>query len=357
MFKRLPPPKNLDSLIRKREQIKNSFFTQENIVANIIPSLNGYSTRDVTSSQQVIEIMTKVFKSHITSHGVLNVGIEELNAQTIVEYNRVTLDKQEMIQYQEAAEDNNNARVDYIIIANSANRDLTQFPLPTQFRIYLAGTRNDFGISYGGAMPVLKNITEVEVLSATVPNVFNKDPNKYVEPNLIVKMEEINTFTSTTFASGNNILAELKVDNTSISTQPIISVKDIKNYFPRLFDKSSILNNLGQFTVTICTFDGQQLTDIPQDNAQITSGTAGFPLVFTTATPHNLVSGEKVYIKKYVSGSLDDEIINKDFGHVVTNITPTTFSIPVNSQLVGAGGYVIRASFQCSVTMRFKGTA
>ena len=67
----------------------------------------------------------------------------------------------------------------------------------------------------------------------------------------------------------------------------------------------------------------------------------------TTEKNHNLANGDRVYFDNFDVGfvnpilvnqkAINDElktIINRDSGHLVTVLTPTTFSIPVDSSLI-----------------------
>lgn len=71
------------------------------------------------------------------------------------------------------------------------------------------------------------------------------------------------------------------------------------------------------------------------DGVAITSSSVANPSVITTPTAHGLVSGELATIAGHAGST---PAINGD--HVVTVLTPTTFSIPVNVTVAGAGGTV-----------------
>lgn len=62
------------------------------------------------------------------------------------------------------------------------------------------------------------------------------------------------------------------------------------------------------------------------------------PAVFTTPTPHNLATGDKVYIESFESGDTAiDKLVNRDEGYIITRINDTQFSIPVDLTPLGAG--------------------
>ncbi len=68
--------------------------------------------------------------------------------------------------------------------------------------------------------------------------------------------------------------------------------------------------------------------------AAVTSSSVANPSVITTAQNHGLATGQTARIHGHYGSTPD---INAE--HIVTVISPTTFSIPVNVTAAGAGGY------------------
>lgn len=79
----------------------------------------------------------------------------------------------------------------------------------------------------------------------------------------------------------------------------------------------------------------------------VTSSSIANPSVITTATPHGFPNGCTVTIGGH-TGSTPD--INGD--HVITVLTSTTFSIPVNVTVAGAGGFATRATDTAAAIVR-----
>jgi predicted secreted protein len=69
--------------------------------------------------------------------------------------------------------------------------------------------------------------------------------------------------------------------------------------------------------------------------AAISTSSVADPTVITTPTPHGLASGESATIAGH-TGSTPA----LDGTHVVTVLSPTTFTVPVNVTVAGAGGTV-----------------
>lgn len=61
------------------------------------------------------------------------------------------------------------------------------------------------------------------------------------------------------------------------------------------------------------------------------SSTKANPCVVTTAVPHQLVNNRKVSISSHTNSEINGE-------HIVTVISPTTFSIPISTTVTGTGG-------------------
>ena len=80
-------------------------------------------------------------------------------------------------------------------------------------------------------------------------------------------------------------------------------------------------------------------TDPSQRVVPITSNSVANPSVVTTTVPHGLTSGDIVLI---AGVSTSSPTINGE--RVVTVISPTTFSVPVNVTVGGTGGTLVRAN-------------
>lgn len=75
----------------------------------------------------------------------------------------------------------------------------------------------------------------------------------------------------------------------------------------------------------------------------ISGNTAANPTVVTTTSAHGLSSGQMVVI----SGSNSTPSLNGT--QVVTVLSPTTFSVPVNVSVAGTAGSVLAGSFQLNI--------
>lgn len=335
--------------------IKPAFFNADNINEEILPNVPLYNPRDDNHRTSLIQLMKTIYNENIQGDHVIT-GVGGLNALVGRRMNRILVGNEETAKTADpvpgAPEP---APKNFVIRASSSARDVATFPYSYQFRTYLAGTTNIFGMDYAGSMPTLRNIRSIDVIGALVPNLGILNASAFVEPLLVVTLDEIDTLTSATFPSGSNILAELRLDFNN--PQRLIHIKRIDNYFPRIYDSTGMINNLSQFTLSLRTHDGSLLNGLPQDSYQVASGAgAGTTLTITTAAAHQIVVGEKIIIRKYVtspSGALEDATINRPFGHVVTGVTANTFTIATSASGAGSGGYVLRANLQFQITLRF----
>lgn len=80
-------------------------------------------------------------------------------------------------------------------------------------------------------------------------------------------------------------------------------------------------------------------TDLSQFVTPITSNSAANPSVITTPVPHGLTTGQVILISGVATSS---PTINGE--RIVTVISPTTFSVPVNVTIAGSGGSFVKAS-------------
>ena len=115
---------------------------------------------------------------------------------------------------------------------------------------------------------------------------------------------------------------------TALATHPEIYFQDTENA-----DNIAIKKESNSYTVTfIGTLGGESTV------RSISSNTLANPTVVTTTTAHGYVSGDTVVI----SGSNSTPTINGS--RVVTVISPTTFSVPVNVTTAGTAGSVYNTS-------------
>lgn len=84
-------------------------------------------------------------------------------------------------------------------------------------------------------------------------------------------------------------------------------------------------------TITVCFFDPYEQIILQKDRLIFTV-TEGNPTVLTSAEPHNLATGDLVYVLDYSSG--DDALnreVNRLKGYIATRLNSTQISIPVDT--------------------------
>jgi len=85
-------------------------------------------------------------------------------------------------------------------------------------------------------------------------------------------------------------------------------------------------------TLTTCFFAPFDKVDLDADRI-VCSVASGNPTIFTSSTPHNLATGDLVYVLNYASTNIPtlDNEVNRIKGYIVTKIDATNFSIPVDT--------------------------
>lgn len=90
-------------------------------------------------------------------------------------------------------------------------------------------------------------------------------------------------------------------------------------------------------SITICMLAPFELI-LPNKDRLLFTVTFSNPAVFTATEPHNLSTGDLVYIMNLASSNMNANIdVNRDAGHIITRLNSTQFSIPVDLSAVPGG--------------------
>jgi hypothetical protein len=246
-----------------------------------------------------------------------------------------------------------NQTEDYFIHLDSRNRDVAQYRDANYYKIsFTTSATSTRGVIYN--MPSLHSITSIELLDGNIPNFARYAGNNYIEPYLMLNIEEFRGDMYSTVNTGIDIFGKIYFDNsihpdaTYLNLIPNGSIKDF------LSNKKTALTTLNGMTIKFLNYDGS-LFDFSSYAPQISGvSTTGTPTTITTSISHNLQTGDRIYLQ-YFSTSNNDVFANRTEGHIATVTGATTFTIPVNiTSVTTPSGYVIAAKYQNNLTFKVR---
>jgi hypothetical protein len=174
--------------------IRPAFFNYENIQSEVIPKVPGFNPLDDNHKVSLLQLMKTVYNENIRGQNVAT-GVGGLNSLVIRRMNDILKHNLEASQKAPPISTTSGppAPKNFVIRASSSARDVSAYPYSYQFRTYLSGTNNTFGMDYAGSMPALRNVKSIEVIGAIVPNLSLLNAFAFVEPLVVVKLNEIDT--------------------------------------------------------------------------------------------------------------------------------------------------------------------
>lgn len=338
---------------------RNEFMMDENIRTKILANVIQVTGKSIADMNRVLWLIWKTWEENPTKNLV---QLNELAVQ------RILKDIKDMKAAEESQKvatirDVNDVLPRVTILTNSAVRNPETFVSPYRYRVFLGSTNDPYGANYSGSNPVLRRIKNIRLVGGFIPNIYKISGGSYIHPVLYVRIDEIpSTYTSLTYANAQNIVAELRFRlDTTTTNNDFLLLDDVGNYFNRPFRDIDTINTLQQLTINILAFDGTPLDQVitqTSDFALITSGSSGNPVQFTTATAHNLVTGERITIVGYKtapSGDVADAAINRSAGYnVLAVIDAFNFTVDVTTNGIGGGGYVFKMNRQSHITFEFE---
>ena len=236
-----------------------------------------------------------------------------------------------------------------VIHIDSTQRDITQYLNPCDYSMSI----DSISSAYGGikSLGIIKKIVGISLISVEFPNIVasflpGRSGPRYIYLNIDEFPEKV--FTST--ANGLKMFAKVQLDQNISETAAYITTEYGLNHplgHIDCFDNP--IPQLKKLTIKWYDSDGI-LIDIGSDNILLNTSVPGVVnTLITTATNHNLVSGDKIYIRE-----CDIISFNRVEGFVVSPITVTQFQITMPSTVPLTQGYFLNAVRQNSFTIQFE---
>lgn len=200
----------------------------------------------------------------------------------------------------------------------------------------------------------LTNITNIEILDATIPNIIRDSTLQFYEPYIYIDIAEIKGNLFTPITEPQRVFSKLSYMNSdTIKDTPHLTLTPInccKTYRPE-----NPLNSLKTITLTFYNFDGE-IFDFGDDAPAILSITNGNPTLIQTVNPHGILTGDRVYLRGIITGNTTfDADLNRPKGWIVAVNAVDTFEISYDSTgmpPVQAPGNALIAKLQNNITLR-----
>lgn len=238
----------------------------------------------------------------------------------------------------------------YFIHTDSRNRNVHDWPLPNRYRFdFVALDDPNYSRSLVSDLIKLTNIFEVRLLTATFSNFSLLIDPATEDPYLFIDVDEIEGNNYPTFVDGHRVFGRLQNVESRTILNRFVRLDTIGCF--RNYNVKAPLDSLASLTINLLDLTGQPF-DFGPDGLPVVSATAASPTEITTSSPHDLLTGDRVYIVQGFDNGvlLETEEVLDPRGHIVTVTSPTEFEIPVTLTQVGSGGFIIVAKRQHSLT-------
>jgi len=222
---------------------------------------------------------------------------------------------------------------EYTISVDSRHRDLRIYPAAARYQIAFQNRSNsEFGF-INNLSDQIKGVVRIELIDGLVPNVLQAGLSSVPDTYFLLSVEEINGRYFNSSPLGRNVFGKLQFDlDLPIDTTSYLDINPImchRDFYP---EPRAI--PLTAITVAILNFNGNQV-DFGQDSFKLRywSDNGIGQTIIITWLPHQLTTGDLVYFRFTENPILDNELD----GLNVFVISPTVFSVPVDSSTVAAG--------------------
>lgn len=219
---------------------------------------------------------------------------------------------------------------EYIVSIDSRHRDVRIFPSSSNYTIRLQKKNNEtFG--YINNMPdIIRGVTKIELVHATIPNIFTISPGSVTDTYLLLAIDEITGRFFNSAPLGQNIFGKMKFDLDLPVFVDYLNIDPIEAF--REYHPEPLSTTLPSITVRILNFNGNQV-NFGQDTFSLRYWQAsGVTTVITTWLPNQLTTGDLVYFRNTNNPILD----NMYDGIKVLVISPTIFTVNIDSSTTAA---------------------
>lgn len=227
---------------------------------------------------------------------------------------------------------------EYIINIDSRHRDVRIFPNPSEYTINIQ-KKNTEQFGYVNNMgDIIKGVTRFELVNGFLPNIFDLTTGQLTDNYMLLAVNEITGRFFNSSPLARNVLGKMKYDldvnfsATGISRVNYLEICPVEAH--RDFYPEPLATSLTSISVRLLNFNGN-LFQFGSDSVKIRYWQvgAGNVTIITTWFPHQLTTGDVVYIRHTGNPILDAGVD----GVNVLVISPTVFSVPVDSSTVAAG--------------------
>lgn len=224
---------------------------------------------------------------------------------------------------------------EYIISIDSRHRDVRQFPSSSRYSIAFQ-KKNDEMFGYINNLgDIVRGVTKVELVSGIIPNIFKLATNIITDTYLLIEIDEIIGRFFNSSPTGKNIFGKVVYDLDLPINVDYLKLDPILSY--RVYKPEPLSTTLSSLTLNILNFNGS-LVNFGTDTFQLRYWQVGGPntTIITTWLPHMLSTGDVIYFRNSGNPLLDNEFD----GLTVLVISPTVFTVPIDSSTVAAGGAI-----------------
>lgn len=266
---------------------------------------------------------------------------------------------------------------EFFVTIDSRDRDAFANPSASRYSIdLLVGANKTSGFVSDIDQRQVKDVVEVSLIGATMPNIFKNSLPTYQQPYLYIDIDEFPGEMYTSSALGRRIFGKMEFDLGNLPVPTISFVNMITNSCVRKWwykdprqeyqNNQTPLAKLDKITVNILDYDGN-LFSFGEDSLDVISVTSvALKTRIETPTAHNLSTNDLVYFKNIFNpippvgdGQLNTAL-NRASGFLVDAvISATEFDINLNTSTTAMPfildtAKLIKANLQHSLTFMIR---
>lgn len=267
---------------------------------------------------------------------------------------------------------------EFFVTIDSRDRNVFANPTASRYSMdLLVGTGKTSGFVSDIDQRQVKDVVEVSLVGAIMPNIFKNSLPTYQQPYLYIDIDEFPGEMYTSSALGKRIFGKMEfiIDSqsgsTNISYLNMNTSNCVRKWWykdPRLEyqNNQTPLAKLDKLTINILDYDGS-LFNFGEDSLNIISSTpVGTKTRLETPTPHNLATNDLVYLKNIFNPPppIGDGQLNPDMtragGFLVDSvISATEFDINFNTSTIAQPftldtAKLLKANLQHSLTFMIR---
>jgi hypothetical protein len=236
-----------------------------------------------------------------------------------------------------------------VVHIDSTHRDVSIDRSPAQYSVNLTSITGSYGTIKN--VGTIKEIAQISLIATEFPNLAaTRLLGRYSPRYVFLVIDEFSKHSYTTTINGICPFAKIQIPQNDDDTIVFLTEKYM-SMNPLGFSDftSSPLAQLAKLTISWYDGDGQ-LIDLGTDRHAISSSIFGATTTtITTATNHQLVVNDRIYIR-----GCDIVGLNRDQGFIVKEVNSSTVFVIDYTTTVGiTTGFIINGALQHSFTLKF----